>query len=87
MDDESDYDSDAEADDYGEVHATEVEGFTQREVERAKKCRKLLHDLSAPSYADMRKLLWMNLLKNCLVTHKDVVLDNIIWQRCCGAEG
>ena len=70
----SDDESEAEAEDFGEVHATEVEGFTQWEVERAKKCRKLLHDLSAPSYADLRKLLRMNLLKNCPVTHEDVVL-------------
>ena len=48
-DDESDDESEAEAEDFGEVHATEVEGFTQREVERDKKCRKLLHNLSAPS--------------------------------------
>ena len=63
-----------QADDYGEVHATEVEGFNQQEVESAKKCHKLLHDLSAPSYDDLRKLLRMNLLKNCPVTHEDVVL-------------
>ena len=76
--DESDDESEDEAE-HGEVHTTEVEGFTQREVDRAKKCRKLLHDLSAPSYADLRKLLRMNLLKNCPVSHENVVLAQRIF--------
>ena len=78
LDDESDDESEDEAE-YGEVHATEVEGFTQREVNCAKKCRKLLHDLSAPSYADLRKLLRMNFLKTCPVSHKDFVLAQRIF--------
>ena len=79
-DDESDDHSEDEAE-HGKVHDTKVEGFTQREVDRAKKCRKLLHDLSAPSYADLRKLLRMNLLKNCPVNHDDVKLVQIYLEK------
>ena len=79
---EDESDSDDESEDEAEnveVHATEVEGFTQREVDQAKKCRKLLHDLLAPSYADLRKVLRMNLLKNCPVSSDDVKLAQKIF--------
>ena len=39
------------------VNNTTVEGFTKREVERARACRKLMHDLGAPSYADLKKFV------------------------------
>ena len=63
------------------MHTTEVEGFTQREVERAKKCHKLLHDLPAPSCAGLKKLLRMNIINNCPVLHEDVELAMKIFGR------
>ena len=56
-----------------------VEGYTRREVLRAKRCRKLLHDLSAPSYADINKMIRMNLIKNCPVGCADVKLAQEIF--------
>ena len=56
-----------------------VEGFTAREVERAKACRRLMHNVSAPSYADLNKMLRMNLIKNCPVGCEDIVLAEKIF--------
>ena len=61
-----------------QVHTT-VEGFTEREVMRAKRCRKLLHDLSAPSYNDLKALLRQNIVKNCPVSFEDVDLATRIF--------
>ena len=47
----------------GSVFLNRVEGYTRREVLRAKRCRKLLHDISAPSYAYLKKMIRMNLIK------------------------
>ena len=61
-----------------EVH-TAVEGFTEREVMRAKRAWKLLHDLLAPSYGDLKILLCQNMIKNCPVNLEDVKLDTKIF--------
>ena len=51
-----------------------VEEFTDRQVERAQQCRKLLHDLDAPSYADLGRAIQMNLIKNNPVIFQDIKL-------------
>ena len=53
---------------------TTIEGFTRREVKRARACRKLMHDLGAPSYSDLKKFLRMNLCRECPVSSGDVDL-------------
>ena len=56
------------------VHLIEVEGFTQREVERENACRKLMHDLSARSYENLKKILLMNLIRDFPVSFGDAHL-------------
>ena len=51
-----------------------VEGFTDKEVERAKQCQKFLHDLDVPSYSDLKSTTRMNLIKNNPVITEDVKL-------------
>ena len=41
---------------------TQIQGYTPREVRRGKRCRKLLHDLDAPSTEDLAVLLRLNLI-------------------------
>ena len=51
-----------------------VEGFTNHKIERAQQCWKLLHDLGAPSYADLGRAIQMNLIKNNPVIFQDIKL-------------
>ena len=46
--------------------------YTPREVERAKKARKLYQTIGTPSVKDFKALLRMNVIQNCPVTEKDV---------------
>ena len=55
------------------------ESFTSREIQRAKACRKLLHDLSTPSYKDLYQMIRRNLIKNIRAGCKDVVLAKTIF--------
>ena len=65
----------------GTVLLNRVEGYTRREVLRTKRCRKLLHNISAPSYVDLQKLIRMNLMKNCPVGCEDVKLVQEIFDK------
>ena len=56
------------------VHLTKAKGFTQREVQRVKVCCKVIHDLSAPSYADLKKILRMDLIRDFPVSFGDADL-------------
>ena len=51
-----------------------MEGFTQREVERENACRKLMHDLSARSYENLKKILLVNLIRDFPVSFGDANL-------------
>ena len=42
--------------------------FTDREVERAKKARTLLHTLGCPTIQDLKAIIRMNTIANCPVT-------------------
>ena len=42
----------------------EVQGFSPREVARAKRYKRLLHDLDAPSSDDLEVVICLNLIKN-----------------------
>ena len=55
------------------------EGFTARQIERAKAARKLLHIVGAPTVADLKAVLRQNLIKNCTVTHDDLTLAEKIF--------
>jgi len=57
-----------------QTNATQVEGYTNRQVERADRARKLYHMLGAPTMANMKAVLRQNLLRNCPMTTKDVNL-------------
>ena len=58
-----------------------IEGFIDREVVRAKTCRKLVHDLDGLSYDSLLATIQMNLIKNNLVITKDVKLTEDIFGR------
>ena len=47
----------------GTVLLNRIKGYTRREVFCAKRCTELLHNISAPSYADLQKMIRMNLIK------------------------
>merc|ERR1739836_209939 len=59
---------------------TTIEGFTEREITRAKAARKLYHDLSAPSYSDLKVWIRSNQGKNNSVSTEDVVLAEKIFK-------
>jgi len=56
------------------TNATQVEGYTNRQVVRADRARKLYHMLGAPTIANLKAVLRQNLLRNCPVTTEDVNL-------------
>ena len=62
----------------GECH-TEMEGFGRREIERAKRARRLYHQLKAPSEKDFKSILRQNIIRNCLVEEKDIDLAHRIF--------
>ena len=53
--------------------------FTDREVERAKKARTLLHTLGCPTIQDLKAIIRMNTIANCPVTIPDVDLAEKIF--------
>ena len=61
------------------VMATACEGYTPRQVLKARKARKFMHDMSAPSYKDLRKVIRMNHIKNCPVSIEDIGLAERIF--------
>ena len=61
------------------TNATQVEGYTNRQVVRADRARKLYHMLGAPTIANLKAVLRQNLLRNCPVTTEDVNLAEEIF--------
>ena len=57
----------------------QVEGFTDRQVECARRARKLYHDLSAPSLSDLKQFIRQNIAKNNPVTVEDIQLAEDIF--------
>ena len=51
-----------------------MEGYTQREVERAIRARRLYHALTAPDLRELKSFLRQNIMRNCPVTTEDVAL-------------
>ena len=49
-----------------------MEGFSNKEITRAKRARKLYHSLGAPSITNFKYLIKSNQIKNCPVTVKDI---------------
>ena len=56
-----------------------IEGYTQREILRAKRARRLYHILTAPDMADLKVFLRQNIMRNCPVEVDDVNLANAIF--------
>ena len=48
-------------------------------MEKAKRTRRLYHQLAAPSVVAFKSLLRQNLIKNCDVTEKDITLTENIF--------
>ena len=61
-----------------ECHA-QVEGFSQREIARAKKTRRLYRQLVAPSVAAFKSLLRKNLIRNCEVMENYIELTDEVF--------
>ena len=53
--------------------------YTDRQIERAKRARELLHTLGCPSVADLKKIIKMNSINDCPVTVDDVNLAEKIY--------
>ena len=49
------------------------------QVLKAQKARKFMHNMSAPSYKDLRKVIRMNHIKNCPVSIEDIGLAERIF--------
>ena len=56
-----------------------IEGFTKREVEAAKRGKKFYHSLGCPSIATIKNLIHMNVIRNCPVTMEDIVIAKKIY--------
>ena len=54
--------------------ATSIEGFTQREIERARRARKFYHDLNAKSVENVKVFIRSNLARNIPVSSEDMDL-------------
>ena len=63
------------------VAATEIEGWTQREIERAKAARKFYHDLNAESLQNMKTFIRSNIVRNVPVTTEDLTLAEEIFEK------
>ena len=56
-----------------------IEGYTKRQVDRAKAARDLYHKVGAPTITNLKALLRQNILSNCPVTPEDVDLAEKIF--------
>ena len=65
-------------------HATTVEGFTQREVDRAVRARKLYHDLCAKNVSNVKMWIRSNQEKNVPVSVEDL---NLVEGGRCNLQG
>lgn len=62
------------------VHATTIEGFTQREVDRAVRARKLYHDLCAENISNVKIWIRSNQAKNAPASIEDLNLTDKIFK-------
>ena len=58
---------------------TEIEGFTQREVNRARAARKFYHDLNAKNIGNMKTFIRTNQAKNVPIATKNFALAERIF--------
>ena len=56
-----------------------IEGYTRREILRAKKARRLYHILTAPDIAELKIFLRQNIMRNCPVEVDDANLADAIF--------
>ena len=56
------------------VNATQIEGFTQREVDRARAARRFYHGLSAKSVKNIEAFIQFNIAKNIPISTEDMNL-------------
>jgi hypothetical protein len=55
------------------------QGYTLRQFESAKEARRLYHIVGTPAVEIFYLLLWLNAIKNCLVTVEDVNISERIF--------
>jgi hypothetical protein len=55
--------------------------YSQRQVERARKARDLLHTLGCPSIQDLKKIISMNSIQNCPVTIEHINIAEQIYDK------
>ena len=53
--------------------------YSQQQIARAKAARDLLHLVGFPSLKDLKKIITMNAIANCLITHDDVDITEEIY--------
>lgn len=58
-----------------------VEGFTDDQVQRARECWKLLHELGASSYVYLCRTIKMNLIKKNMVIFQDIKLAEKVFRK------
>ena len=63
-----------------QCHVTSIGGFTQHNIERSSRARKLYHDLSAENVADVKILVCSNITKNVPVSVEDLNLVEEIYK-------
>ena len=56
-----------------------IEGFTKREIEAAKRAKKFYNSLGCPSIATLKNLIRMNAIKNCPITTEDISIAEKIY--------
>ena len=56
-----------------------IKGFSQRQIERAKAARELYHVIGTPSIANYKAIIQANTIKNCPVTIQDINLAERIF--------
>ena len=56
-----------------------IEGYTRREILRAKRARRLYHILTAPDMVELKVLLRQNIMRSCPVEVDDVNLVDAIF--------
>ena len=57
----------------------QIEGFSNREISRATKARRLYHQLDSPSQQALKNLLRQNIIRNCDIVQKNIALTEKIF--------
>ena len=65
--------------------AENLKGYTKKQIERARRARRMYHIVGCPTVANFKQLLKMNAVKNCPVTAEDVDIAEQIFGADIGA--